>query len=320
MAIYKGIALRNDLKELILETPMGTVDFMADKILPTVPVKEKSGRVPVLASSAGMKQLELKRAPRGTFQRGEWVWGNDNFETFERGYEEIVDNVEALENSEIFNEEVISAQIAVNQLKLAREKRVADAVFNATTFASDLVTPTNEWDDATNATPFANITTAYDAFFAKSGRARTELHFLMNDIVFRNVIRSDEVRNSVIYTSAIENMSPEKKAQFLADFFVIKKIDIATSFSDSTDLGIEEATFARLWSNEYGMLYLPSPSIPSWKVPGLGRQPAYSKFTKDYKLESYAEEQTDSVIIRARDYRGEYINTKFGVLLDNLTT
>jgi len=322
MARNKGTKLRNDLKELVQETPMGSVTFMADEILPPLPVKEKSALVPVLSTSAGMKLFDMKRAPRGTFKRGEWVWGTQTYYTYEYGYEEPVDNVEAQENEEIFNEEVVSTQIAVNQLKLAREKRVADAVFNATTFAAaaDLYTTGQEWDDATNADPFKDITAAHDDLFAKIGVPRSACHLLINDVVFRNILRADRVRNDVKYTTAIDTMTEQVKTQFLADFLGIKKIHVATSFYDSSNLGIKDATFAKMWSNEYGMLYLPCPPSPSWRLPGLGRQPVYKKFSPDYRVESYPEEQSDSIIVRAREYKGEFVNKTFGVLLDNLTT
>jgi hypothetical protein len=322
MARNKGTALRQDLRELMQESPMGSVNFMADEILPPIPVKETSSIIPVLSTSAGMKMIDVKRAPKGTFKRGEWVYGTDAYYTYEYGYEEPVDNVEALKNEEIFNEEVVSAQIAFNQVKLAREKRVADAVFNATTFAAaaDLYTTPQEWDDATNANPFLDITAAHDDLFAKTGVPRSACHLLINDVVFRNILRADRVRNDVKYTMTIDTMSDQVKSQFLADFLGIKKVHVATSFYDSTALGIEDATFSKMWSNEYGMLYLPCPPSPSWKIAGLGRQPVWKKFSPDYKIESYLEEQSDSIVIRVREYKGEYVNKVFGVLMDNMTT
>ena len=50
---------------------------------------------------AGSKLLDLKKTNRGSFKRGTWVWDSDNYQSYQYGYEEIIDNVEALENSEI---------------------------------------------------------------------------------------------------------------------------------------------------------------------------------------------------------------------------
>ncbi|GAG12709.1 unnamed protein product, partial [marine sediment metagenome] len=253
-------------------------------------------------------------------ERAEWVYGTDSYAAFEYGYEEIVDNVEALENEDIFNEEQIAAEIARNQLLLAREKRVADAVFNATTFvaAADHESITTEWSNIA-CTAFANITTVHDKLFAKIGVPRSKCRLLINDIIFRNIMRATEVRADVKYTVAVDKLNAAQKASYLAEFLGIEGVDVVTSFADSTKLGVEEAVFARLWSSEYAMFYIPCPNAGSWKVPGLGRQPVYKKFSPDYRIESYDEDQSDSRIIRVREYRGEYINTVFGVLMDNMT-
>lgn len=321
MAVKKGsLTLRYDLKELVDESPMETIEFVGDKVLPGIPVKETSAQMPVLPTGAGMKLLDLKRTPRGTFNRGQWVWGDSAYFTYEFGYEEPVDNVERLKNKDIFNEEVVSTQIARSQMMIVREKRISDAVFDATTFtgATNFLSVTTEWSDIA-CTLYADITAAHVKLFAKCGRPRSQLVLLINETVFRNIMRATEVRADVKYTVAVDKLNVSQKASYLAEYLGIKEIQIATSFYDSSQLGIEDATFSRLWSDEYGMVYYPSPSIGSWKVPGMGRQPIWTPFSPDYRVESYDEPQSDSRVVRVREYRGVYIDTKYGFLLGNLT-
>lgn len=323
MAIKKGsLTLRYDLKELVNESPMETIEFLGDSILPGIGVNETSAQMPVLPTGAGMKLLNLKRTPRGTFKRGQWVWGDSAYYTYEFGYEEPVDNVEKLKNEDIFDEEVISAQIAVSQMKIVREKRIVDAVHNTTVFtgSTNTLAITNEWDDATNATPFADITAAHAQLFAKCGRPRSQMHLQINETILRNVMRCDEVRADAKYVKNFDVLDVNAQAIYLAQYLGIKKVHVGTSFYDSKQIGIENAEFSTLWSNEYALCFYPSPELPSWKVPGLGRQPIWKKFSKDYRLESYDEEQTDARIIRVREYRGTYIDTKYGFLLTNMTT
>jgi len=323
MSKYLGTALRDDIKELLDESPMDLVDYQANEMLPELPVSKESGRIPVLPTSAGMKQLDIKRAPQGTFKRGKWVWSDNTYETFEYGYEEPVDNVQKKQNADVFDEEVVAGNIARNQLFIAREKRVVDALHNETTFtgATNLYTVTHEWDDTTNAVPFTNITAVADVIFAKSGIPRSELHLQLNEVIFRNVLRCDNVKGDIKYTSAIDTMNKAQKLQFLADFFAIKQVHIATSFADSTGLGIENATLERLWTDEYAMVYYPCPNVNSWRVKGLGRQPVWSGFgVADYMVEDYPEPQSDSIVVRVREYRGEFVNTRYGVLMKNMTT
>lgn len=322
MARYVGTALQNDVKEIIEESPLDLVEYQANIVLPEKTVKEKSGEIPVLSTSAGMKQLDLKRAPRSTFKRAEWVWASTNYNTYEYGYEEPIDNVEMLENSDIFNEEVVVANIARSQLMLAREKRVADAVFNATTFtgATNTLAIAQEWDDATNADPYLNITEVQAKSFAKNGIPRARMELLLNEVVFRNVMKCAKLQDNLKYTISIDKMTEQEKMNVFAQFLGIKAVHIATSFADSTAIGIEDAVFSRLWSDEYAMYYFPCPNVDSWRVKGLGRQPVYTKFSSDYIIEDYDEPQSDSLIVRAREYRGEFLNTTYGVLMSNMTT
>jgi len=322
MGRYIGTALQHDVKELIEESPLDLVEYQANTVLPEKTVTEKSGEIPVMKTSVGMKQLDLKRAPRSTFKRAEWVWGSANFVTYEYGYEEPIDNVEKLENADIFNEEVVVANIARSQLMLAREKRVADAVFSATTFvgAKNTTVITNEWSDATNADPYADITNVHDIMFAKNGIPRARCELLINEKVFRNVMGSDKIQSNLKYTIPIDKMSEQEKKNLLAQFLGIKQVNIATSFADSTAIGVENAEFSRLWSDEYAMFYFPCPNVDSWRVKGLGRQPVYAKFSPTYIIEDYPEPQSDSLVVRAREYRGEFINTMYGVLMSNMTS
>ncbi len=322
MAKYLGDVIRDDIKELIIETPMDTVEFKADIIFPEKGVKNTSGRIPKLPTGAGMKMLDLKRPPRSSYKRGKWVWSNESYTTEEFGYEEPVDHNEALENADIFSEEVVSGAIAKSQLFLAREKRAADGVFNATTFtgAANSLTVTHEMDDATNAVIEENITAAQAKSFAKNGRARAQHSLICNDIVFNNIMRTDKVRADVKYTKDIASQSRAVQAAYLANYLHIKDVIVVTSFYDTSAIGIADGTFETLWSGEYAMYCVLSPNLDSWKVPGLGRQPVWRPYSPDYVVESYVENQTRSTIIRVREYRGLYVDATFGVLMDNMTS
>lgn len=322
MAKYVGLALRNDLKELMFESPINVNSYGANTILSPIPVKERAGYIPVLSTSAGMKEMDLSRAPRGAFNRGDWVYGSTNYTCVEKGYEEPVDNNEKLASSDYMNEEVIAAAIAMNQILIGKEIRVSNAVYNTTTFtgATGTIAITEEWDDATNAVPFNDITTGANAIRAKTAVPRKMLHLLMNETQLRNVMRCDQIRSDIKYTKSIDELGQAAQAQLLATFLGIKKVDLVSSMYDTTLLDVETATLTDIWSDEYMMLYLPSPASPSWRVPGLGRQPFWSKFSTGFKVESYDEKQTDSRIIRVREYVGEYVNAKYGFLYSNVTT
>lgn len=321
MPIEKGAKLREDLRELVIESPMDEIQYGADSILPPIPVSMPSGSIPVLPTSAGMKDLDLKKGSRGTYKRSEWVWTKDSYTTAEYGYEELINNVEALEHDDIFNEEQISARIGYSQLRLAREKRVANAVFNTTTFtgSANVQAAGTAWTTPASADPWKDFDDAYTKIKAKSGLPKSSLTAIIPELAFRRAMKVDAVMENVKYTQNIEVLPMSMKAQFFADYLGVKDIKIVDSIVDTTPQGIEDAMFAAIWTETMAMLAYLSPASPSWKTPGLGRQPRWTKFAKDIKVDSYDENNTDSRVVRTREFSGESINTTFGVLLTGVT-
>lgn len=321
MAIEKGAKLREDLRTLVVESPMDEVQYAADKILPPISVVQPSGSIPVLPTSAGMKDLDLRKGERGTYKRSEWVWGKTTFTTAEYGYEELINNVQALEHADIFDEEVVAARIGYSQLRLAREKRVADAIFNTSTFTGtpNVQAAGTAWTTPASADPWKNFDDAYTKIKAKAGLPKSALTAIIPELAFRRAMKVDAVIENVKYTQNIEVLPMNQKAQFFADYLGVKNIHVVDSIIDSTPQGIEAADFGAIWDETMAMLAYLSPESPSWKTPGLGRQPRWSKFAKDVKVDSYDENNTDSRVVRTREFSGEAVNTTFGVLLTGVT-
>jgi hypothetical protein len=157
-----SVTLRNDLIDMVEEIQFEDLNLTAERIAPTVPVTEKAAEYPVLPREAKMKLYETRRHNDGSYTRGQYDWSSDTYICYEYGFEEPVDNVSKLENAKYLDEEAQAAARAYEALHLGRESRVASALLNTTTFtgATNTGTITNEWDDAANATPRADITAA----------------------------------------------------------------------------------------------------------------------------------------------------------------
>jgi hypothetical protein len=264
-----------------------------------------------------MKNLDLKKAPRGSFKRSEWVHDTESYTTAHYGYEETIDEIEALENDDIFDEEMISARVASSQLRLAREKRVADAVFNTTTFASgnDTQAAAAVWSNASTANIFLDFDNAFVKIHAKTGIPKAALTGIVTETALRSVIRSEKVLANIKYTMAPELMTAEQQAQMIASFLGIKGLIVADSVIDTTLTGIAKGVFTGIWNPQLAMLAYISQAAPSWKSKGLGRQPRWSKFSNDFRVESYDEESTASRVVRVREQSGEKVFKTFGTII-----
>lgn len=318
-----GITMRNDLKDLMEEINWAEDQMlMAEKILPTIPVTDPTNYYPVLAREQSLRIPNTNRGPGGTYSRSQWEWSQASFNTKEYGFEEPIDLTQATINSTWVDEEEIAAKLAVEGLLLSRESRVANAVFNATTFtgATNFLDITYQWDSPTNATPWANIESAWQACRGKCGLSKKQFSLIITEDNINYALKTAEIANSMLYTEAVASMSSQRKLNFLVDYFGIKDIVLVNSLFESTKDGNASPAIGNLWSNEYAMLAILNKGSSSWKERGLGRQPAYVKIAKDYVIEDYAEPNKGAHIIRAKEFRGETINTDYGFLLGNMKT
>lgn len=321
MAFKNTYEQRDEIKTLIEESPMDETKYVADKVLPPVMTTQISGDIPLNSASAGAKLLDLSRADRGAFKRTETMKGSDTYITREKGIEIPVFDIEALEYSDIFDAEVDAARESLQLLKLSTEKSVADALYNTTTFASgnDTQAVTTNWLDPA-AKMYDDIDAAAKKIKAKRGISKGMLSLTLSEDVFNAVIRSTEVRSDVKYTSDINSESVQAQVKYLSAYLHIKEIILTTAVSDSTPEGYDVPSFSELWNPDFAMLGLLSPQGNSWRGKGLGRQPIWSKFAKDYKVESYDSNELAAKILRARSYRGEKIFKEYGCLLTGVSS
>ena len=314
-----GVIFRQDLTELAEEITFEELNLTAEKIATTVPVDDVAGQWPVLPRESRMKVPDTRRHEDGTYTRGQWEWNKDTYTTFEYGFEEPVDNVSQIVNKKYINQEEISTELSMEGVMLARESRVATALFNETTFATGLVTVTNEWDDPTNAVPYANIQAAYIALRAKCGLSKGNFSLIISDDLVDFFFRTDEVVNGSKYVVILQTMPRAAKLRWMAEYFGIKEVVETHTLYDTTGLA-QGMSIGKFWSNEYAMLALLAPPTRSMKARGVIRQVAYSPITNNVIVESYDEPAKNGMVIRAREYRGIKTNADYGVLLKNMKT
>jgi len=310
--------IREEIKTVIDETPNDINVYVADRVLPLISVNNEAGKIPI--TSTNSKKLNLDRAERSAFKRTELSYGSDTFVTSEMGIEIPVYDIEDLRFADFFDLEVDAGRDARQMLKTAIEKKVADAVLNSTTFASgnDAQAVTTDWLDE-DCDIYTDVDSAAKKIKTKAGISKGLLSLTMDETVFNTVIRSKAVREDVKYTSDINSESIQAQAKYLASYLHIKEIILTKVVSDTTLEGVKTPSYSALWDDDKSMLGLFSTGS-SWRGLGLGRQPVWSKFSNDYRIESYADRPVAANIIRARSYRGQKIFKKFGCLLTGVSS
>jgi len=318
MGRNRGIEIRTDILELLVVTPLDLTDLAASKILPEISVATTSGDINILPAGVGYKLGDNSRAEDGGYDRTTYDLAEDSYKTKLYGAEETVDNISAIELDMLYSQEEVAAQIVRNRILLGREKRVADTVFNTTTFTGAGYTSTvvTKWN-----LPAADFRKdIWDAHIPIRARLKVGLDQLSL------IVTSDRVRDMLSTLSAVDSIKYNvsmllqdkgTQLQALSTYIGVKEIVMVNPMADKAGLGLT-ANYDYLYPNDMAMLALLSPAVESWKMGGLGRQPVFTKLTNDIMYESYDVEEKDKRVLRAKEYRGEFLTKGNGFLIKGI--
>lgn len=265
------------------------------QVMPYFPVGASSEEYPVIPKEVMLKIPDTRRAMRQPYPRSDWEWENGFYKTRENGWEEQIDDRERKLYATLLDAEIVATQRATKIVDLSQEKRIADMVFNSTTFTAHAVT--NEWDDAANATPIEDINDGV-------GSARQSCGMVPNALIiaystFKSLKNCDQVIDRLKYTFPGIDLNRMTSAQ-LAQLFDLEKVLVGGAVYDSADKG-QDASISDLWDNEYAMLTRIS-SGGDIKDPCLGRTFYWTEENAGQGplVESYREGGTRSDVIRVR--------------------
>jgi len=294
----------------------GMGDFIALQVLPDFPIATIEAYYPQMKRETMLKLRQTARAPRGKYNRAEWDFDWSTVTCKENGWEEVEDDVQAKRYRTIFDYESALAMVCKSVILRRREKRVADAVFNTSTWTP--VSLTNEWDDADNATPIDDINTGKKAIRDATGLEPDTLIVAYSTSL--DLGRCAQVVDQIKY-SFPGVMPGTVKPNMLAQIFQLERVLVGKGVYDSADLG-QDASITDLWSNEYAMLCRVSDGGINLLEPCLGRSFRWSEDSPvDVVIEEYRDEESRATIIRGRQHTHEAIvMADAGYLMDNVTT
>jgi hypothetical protein len=317
------VNLRPDLASFFeFDLEMEKQGFIASQVLPIVNVglqADNPGKLP-------LEQLLFNgvtaRASGAGYNRGNWSFERFTYATEEHGWEEPVDDRDAARYGELFDAEAVATMRAQSVIARNYESRVASAIFNASTWTGSGLTTavTNEWDDASNATPIVDVEAAVQKVYDASGLKPNAL--VINWKVFRNLRNCDSVIDRINSAGAGNASKPsDVTAAMLAQVFDLEKIIVAGASKNTANEG-QSASVSQIWSSEYAMVCRVSDSI-DMRDPCVGRTFHYTGdgSAVDGLIESYRDETVRSNIIRCRFETDEVVMyPEAGHLLSNITT
>ncbi len=224
--------------------------------------------------------------------------------------------------ADYFDVEVICALRARSAVMINAEQRVADAVFNTTTWSGGALTTavTNEWDDAPNATPITDVEAAVQKVYDGSGLWANAL--VINRKVFRNLRNCDQVIERINSSGAGSPSKPSDVTEaMLAAVFDLPNIIVAGGSKNTAKEG-QAATPGQIWSGEYAMVCVVANSN-DMRQPCIGRTFHWSADGSSITgtVETYRDETIRGDVVRIRhDVDELLLYAQAGHLLSNITT
>lgn len=296
--------------------------YIATQVFPVVDVATQAGNFGKIPLEQLLQQRDTKRAPGSGYARGDWTFEPATYATEEHGAEEVVDDNEAKMYAEYFDAEMISTARAYSAVLRNAEARVADAVFNASTWTGAALTTsiTHEWDDATNCVPLTDVEAAVQTIYDNSGLWANAL--IINRKVFRNLRNSAQMIDRIESSGAGSPAKPSDiTVQMMAAAFDLEHIIVAGTSKNSAKEG-QTASPTQIWSGEYAMVCKVA-NTGDMREPCIGRTFHWSADGSSIggTVESYREEQVRGDVIRVRHQVDEVVlYPQAGHLLSNITT
>ncbi len=284
------------------------------KLFPVFKVANQSADYPTQPDEWVVNVPETKRAPRSGYNRGDWEFGTDTYSCVEHGWEEPVDDVEVKLYARYFDAEAQATKRAVGILLRVLNKEILDLCQNTSTFTVHNVT--NEWDDASNATPASDVNTGIETIEAACGVLPNTLVIALST---RNDLRmADDVKNAIKYTYGA--LPGRISAELLAEYFDVDRVVVSREAYNAAKEGASDS-MTKQWSSEYAFL-CHSVEGQDLMMPQVGRTFMWTEESPDIvNVESYYNDDVRSTIVRARNYRDvEVIWTAAAYLLGNITT
>lgn len=239
-------------------------EFIADRLVPTVPVKHESDVYYVYDQDIS-SMPETLRADGSPSRQATYNLSTSSYRLEEHSINDIVTDRSRNNSDKALKLEVDATEILTRKILIRREYECASVVFNSSNFSnSQSLSSGAAWtSNTTTSSPIINIDSATSKIIASSGF--TPNRVVMDDASYRACKNHVSIQDRVKYTSAdsiTENM--------LAKLFDVQEVLVGRAIRDTSDEGLS-ADMGFIWTNCAFVAYMET-------SPGLKKASAMYKF------------------------------------------
>jgi len=293
MPLITSVKFDQLLTNISLQFQAAPEGYLADQILPPVPVQKESAAYWVYDKSR-LDAPDSKRAPRSNYNRVDWNTSTDTYLAEQYGLEGEIDDEERTNAASPLDLDVDTTEIVTDMVLNNREKRVADLVLSTSTVTQNTtLAGVNQWSDA-GSDPLNDLKTARTTIYtgAPGYGANT---MVMGYLVFEALKLNADIREIVKYTERAIITRQILAAVFEVEELLVGKVIRRTSKEGQTD------AFGDVWGKDVLLFY--RETRPSLKRVSFG----YQFRQNDLRVFRYREDKRDTDVIRVSEKQDEKI-------------
>lgn len=225
--------------------------YIAPLVFPVFETAKQSGNIGELPIESLNQEAETARASGSRYNEVSFKFGKSTFATEEHGVAVPVDRRNATLYRDYFDAEMVAARLARNIVRKNLEKRVAAAVFNASTWAGSGLTTSisTEWSTVGSATPITDVESAKVKVYDGCGLAPNAL--IINWRVWNKLKQCAQIIDRIKYSGIDDPKNVSMNA--VAALMGLDRIIIAGGLKNSAKEG-QAAVLADIWDDEYAMV------------------------------------------------------------------
>lgn len=228
--------------------------FVAEQIFPIVPVKKDSDKYGVYGKENFRIDESLVADKTPTKEIG-WNITQESYQTQDYGYHALISNKEKLNADKPINLRIDTTEMITEKIKLGREKRVLDIIFDNTKITqTSALTTTNKWSDYDDSDPGANFITAKNAIKLATGK-NPNVAVLTED-VYNTLVEHPYFIEKIKYS-----MKGIVTADLMAQVWGLKKVLVSGTLYESATEG-QTSSLARTNTKKALFCYVnPKPGL-----------------------------------------------------------
>ncbi len=303
---YSGVRAtpRMDLGVAVMEYVEQENEFIGTQVLPIFRTQKQKSVFPAITRESITRDADTKRATRGNYNRDGFSAKDKSYNCQEHGLEGALDDSERSMYQSDFDAELVTTKITTRRVLQAQEKRIADSLFDTSTFTgSALYTDhsSNPWDNIASKV----IKQVRDA----KAQVRSNCGMMPNALIMSstNIERlkaNTEIVDLIKYTSRPTDAEVRKA---LADLFGIKYIFEGKAIRNTAKEG-KSFVSGDIWSDDYALVALLAEDGQDLSRPGLGRTFLWvSDSPENAVVEQYRAEEIRSDVFRVRQHVDEMV-------------